>query len=267
MLGIDTDEFDAAVTEYEFKGGSYDMRNRIHTGEVAPTLTCGSGNSLHLVPEIKTYDARGNGDGEITNTITGDHENRVTDYTSLVVAYTMQAFGYYKRCGVSSGLKARDYKDATDLVCCVDCRNLRETPYLYQTLQAKSNGGHSLNYSGAVRIEYIVRRLTPVECARLQGFPDYWGNVEDVEYFTPEEYKFWHNVRNTHAAINGKAVKDYTEAQMLKWYNSLHTDSAEYKMWGNGIALPCAIDVLSRIRKAIDDEQNFLPSNITNSEV
>ena len=51
-------------------------------------------------------------------------------------------------------------------------------------------------------------------------------------------------VRNTHAEINSKAVKDYTKAQMLTWYNKLHTDSSEYKLWGNGIALPTALYVM-----------------------
>ena len=94
---------------------------------------------------------------------------------------------------------------------------------------------------------YIVRRLTPTECARLQGFPDWWGEIDHKEDLTDEEYEFWLNVRNTMAAINGKAVKDYTKEQMLKWYNKLHTDSAEYKMWGNGIALPCALYVMQGI--------------------
>ena len=75
--------------------------------------------------------------------------------------------------------------------------------------------------------------------------------LDEKDSFTPEEYAFWQDVRNTHAAINGKQVKDYTEAQMLKWYNGLHTDSAEYKMWGNGIALPCAEDVMGRIAKEL----------------
>ena len=44
--------------------------------------------------------------------------------------------------------------------------------------------------------------------------------------------------------MNGKKVQEYTEQQMLTWYNKLHTDSAEYKMWGNGIALPPALYVL-----------------------
>ena len=94
---------------------------------------------------------------------------------------------------------------------------------------------------------YIVRRLTPTECARLQGFPDYWGHTDHKDTFTKEEYEFWLDVRNTHAIINGKATKNYTKEQMLSWYNKLHTDAAEYKMWGNGIALPTALYVLQGI--------------------
>ena len=54
-------------------------------------------------------------------------------------------------------------------------------------------------------------------------------------------------MRNTYAEINGKATKEYTREQMLAWYNKLHSDSAEYKMWGNGIALPNALYVMQGI--------------------
>ena len=100
-------------------------------------------------------------------------------------------------------------------------------------------------------VRYIVRRLTPTECARLQGFPDNWGHPDHKEDFTDEEYRFWLDVRNTHAAINGKPQKDYTKAQMLTWYNKLHTDSSEYKMWGNGISLPTALYVMQGIAEAL----------------
>ncbi len=103
----------------------------------------------------------------------------------------------------------------------------------------------------AVQARYIVRRLTPTECARLQSFPDLWGHLNKKESFTDEEYKFWLEVRNTYTRINNKAVKDYTKAQMLSWYNKLHSDSAEYKMWGNGIALPNALYVMQGIAEVV----------------
>ena len=105
-------------------------------------------------------------------------------------------------------------------------------------------------------IQYIVRRLTPTECARLQGFPDTWGHPVEKTEFTDEEYRFWLNVRNTHAAINDKATKDYTEDQILKWYNGLHTDSSEYKMWGNGIALPNALYMMQGIADVMSEEKS-----------
>lgn len=100
---------------------------------------------------------------------------------------------------------------------------------------------------------YIVRRLTPTECARLQGFPDDWGHIEQKEELTDEEYAFWTEVRCTHAVINGREPKTYNRKQMLAWYNKLHTDSAEYKMWGNGIALPPAVYCMQGIAEALKE--------------
>lgn len=123
------------------------------------------------------------------------------------------------------------------------------------TLTANNAGGNQRmpdkeNFNAVIESRpnrYIVRRLTPTECARLQGFPDKWGHPNHKDTFTKEEYEFWLDVRNTHAAINGKATKQYTKDQMLTWYNKLHNDGAEYKMWGNGIALPTALYVLQGI--------------------
>ena len=96
------------------------------------------------------------------------------------VVFDKQRIGQYGTGKTANTLMARDYKDASNLV--VEVKPPRK---------------------------YIVRRLTPLECCRLQGFPDYW---ED--------------------GVEG-------------------SDSARYKMWGNGIALPCAADVLRRIAKEI----------------
>lgn len=127
-----------------------------------------------------------------------------------------------------------------------------------QTLRTPCGGDSTkanlaIEYNPGARC-FIVRRLTPTECARLQGFADWWGHPDHKNELTDEEYKFWLEVRNTHAAINGRGAKEYSKAQMLKWYNSLHTDSAEYKLWGNGIALPPALYCLQGITDALMKE-------------
>ena len=94
---------------------------------------------------------------------------------------------------------------------------------------------------------YIVRRLTPTECAKLQGFPDWWCSDLETENPTDEELDFWRDVFRTYAQINGTKFK--SDKQIIKWLKSPHSDSAEYKMWGNGVALPCVCYVLSRIAK------------------
>lgn len=95
--------------------------------------------------------------------------------------------------------------------------------------------------------EYIVRRLTPTECARLQGFPDWWCADLGTDNPTEEELRFWKDVFETHRKIVGGAVKPKSEKQILTWLKNPHSDSAEYKLWGNGVALPCVYFVLSGI--------------------
>ena len=95
--------------------------------------------------------------------------------------------------------------------------------------------------------EYIVRRLTPTECARLQGFPDWWCADLGTDEPTDEELTFWKYVFETHRKIIGGAVKPKSEKQILTWLKNPHSDSSEYKLWGNGVALPCVYFVLSGI--------------------
>lgn len=95
--------------------------------------------------------------------------------------------------------------------------------------------------------EYIVRRLTPTECARLQGFPDWWCADLGTDNPTEEELRFWKDVFETHRKIVGGAVKPKSEKQIRAWLKNSRSDSAEYKLWGNGVALPCVYFVLSGI--------------------
>lgn len=138
-----------------------------------------------------------------------------TGGNQVPLTYQMQGFGDYREGNVASSCKQRDFKSSTDLVCAVDCRNGTENADVNGTLQAKSNGGTSYNLQNVVRENMLVRRLTPLECERLQGFPDGWTDIGD-----------W---------VDSKGKKRQT------------TDSARYKALGNSIALPPWKWVLKRL--------------------
>ena len=99
----------------------------------------------------------------------------------------------------------------------------------------------------AVNSGYTVRRLTPTECARLQGFPDWWCTGLETPEPTREDIAFWTEVWETHRRAVNSSVKPKTERQIVKWLKAPYSDAAEYKMWGNGVALPCVWFVLSGI--------------------
>lgn len=242
---------------------------------------------------VECYDARGNGDGQTVNTLTGDHNNRVTDYTSLVCMATQQGGAEIRTDGkaptltAAAGMSGNNQPviclqgnaiDRADTAGCNGKGWKEDTAYTLNTIDRPAvayamdvgffNGYENQSPTLLARqykdphlvaypedeVYYIVRRLTPTECARLQGFADWWAYIEPKKAFTPEDFAFWHEVRNTHATINSKTVKEYTEAQMLTWYNKLYTDSAEYKMWGNGIALPPALYCMQGIVDALNTE-------------
>ena len=115
---------------------------------------------------------------------------------------------------------------------------------LSNTLVNGTNPGYQ---NGIVETSYTVRRLTPTECARLQGFPDWWCSDLGTEEPTIEEISYWNDVFETHRQITNSSGKPKSLKQIVKWLKEPHSDSAEYKMWGNGVALPCVYFVLSGI--------------------
>ncbi|MDL2214515.1 DNA cytosine methyltransferase, partial [Clostridia bacterium OttesenSCG-928-O13] len=143
--------------------------------------------------------------------------------TDLCVAYSLQGNMLGRSDGngpegaginenVSYTLNTRDQHG----VAAVDCRNLRETEELSGTLQAKEPGGYSLNTQNPVRTGYIVRRLTPTECERLQGFPDGWTALDE----------------------HGKPI----------------SDSKRYQMLGNSVAVPCVAYILQGMARHLRKE-------------
>ena len=177
--------------------------------ECSPTLSAVA-SGTNQVPAI--YDARGNGNGATVPTLTGDHQNRVTDYTALCVGN-----GQTNQITMAEQANTLDtmHDQQAVMVTAVDCRNLVERKEVSGTLQCKENGGYSLNYQNPVKTQNMVRRLTPLECERLQGYPDGWTDIGD-----------WTDSK-------GKRHKA--------------ADSPRYKALGNSIALPFWFWLLRRI--------------------
>lgn len=164
-------------------------------GEQVPALQARMGTGGNQVP--LTYQ-------EVTGTLSpGAHAgsyNGQDAYNDMLVVSSE----------ISPSLRAKGndpYRaDMSAYVASVDCRNFREGGEVNGTLQAKESGGQSLNLNNTVRQNMVVRRLTPLECTRLQGYPDGWVDIGD-----------WTDER-------GKKHKD--------------ADSPKYKALGNSIALP-----------------------------
>ena len=176
------------------------------------------------------------------------------------VAYCMTA-GEFTRVGAeqSPPIMARDYKDPNAVI---KDDNGRDTDkeaeggtLCMATGQANAEIREDLcptlscNHEAPIITEpyYIVRRLTPTECARLQGFPDDWCADLGTSDPADAEIAFWTDVFETHRKAVTGAKKPKTEKQIRKWLADPYSDSAEYRLWGNGVSLPICYFVLSGI--------------------
>jgi DNA (cytosine-5)-methyltransferase 1 len=245
---------------------------------LAGTLRADAGDNQAAV----AYDARGNGNGETANTITGDHESRVTDYTSLaVIAFAQnqrdEDRDLQDRAGAlaaNPGAKQQTYvlqgsmigradengpqgdgvnEDVSFTLTGQDRHGVAyamTTGCFTQVYEEKAPTLQARDYKDAPAIArgaYVVRRLTPMECALLQGFPQDWCAGLETPDPTEEDIAFWSEVWETHRCLIGTSSKPKSRNQIVKWLQNPHTDSAEYMMWGNGVALPCVVFVLSGI--------------------
>lgn len=198
-----------------------DNHSGIYEAETARTLDTGGGNpscNQGGIAVVESYAIQGSMIGrDDKNGPQGDGINEDVSLTLNTVdrhaVYAMTTGSYTQvEEDTSSTIMARDYKDP-NAVCM----------------------GHG----------YTVRRLTPTECARLQGFPDNWCADLGTEKPTDEEMYFWHKVFKTYSEVTGCKMK--SDKQIAKWLKDPYSDSAEYKMWGNGVALPCVWFVLCGI--------------------
>ena len=204
-------------------------------GEQVPELQARMGTGGNQVP--LTYQMNGFGDYRAAEVASSCKQRDFKDSTDLVCGVTpdaARAVLYQPKSAMEenwaesetkNALRAGESKVSHAVMCSsVDCRNFREGGEVNGTLQAKESGGQSLNLNNTVRQNMVVRRLTPLECERLQGFPDHWT---DIGEWTDEK---------------GKKHKD--------------ADSPKYKALGNSIALPFWDWMLRRMAR-------FLPEDAT----
>lgn len=179
-----------------------------------------------------------------------------TDYidppTVYYSCYSTSKASYHTECSkdCSNTLVATDYKDPPTVVKAIDNKNLSvsEAASTLGVNCGMSTGRNDLLVKNKEHdVNYIVRRLTPIECSRLQGFPDWWCCGLSEEEPSEEEMAFWRDVFETHRQLVTHAKKKKTDKEIRKFLKQPYSDSKAYKMWGNGVALPCVYFVLCGI--------------------
>ena len=179
--------------------------NRSTLRPVQPTL-CETGQPHVLT--MATGQANAEVLADIAPTLNCNHEQPLLVHPQIAGTLCASGAGLSRPAGMGSET------DFCIVPAAVDCRNFRETQEISGTLQAKTaSGGYSLNYQNPIRIGCYVRRLTPLECERLQGFPDFWTEQG-----------------------GGRSISDTNRYQML----------------GNSIAVPCVAYIMQGIYHALE---------------
>ena len=233
----------------------------VYEADTSRTLDRGGGNptcNQGGIAIVESYALQGSMIGrEDKNGPQGDGVNKDVSFTLNTVdrhaVYAMTT-GYYAQVSKEQAptLLSRDYKDAA--IINEPCYGIDRSAF-NQGMNAQFSPSFEEELSptlvakgpGAALTGYTVRRLTPTECARLQGFADWWCSNLGVENPSEEEIDRWEGVFETFRKLTDASKKPKTRKQIAKWLKDPYADAAEYKMWGNGVALPCVYFVLSGI--------------------
>ena len=233
----------------------------VYEADTSRTIDRGGGNptcNQGGIAIVESYALQGSMIGrEDKNGPQGDGVNKDVSFTLNTVdrhaVYAMTT-GYYAQVSKEQAptLLSRDYKDAA--IINEPCYGIDRSAF-NQGMNAQFSPSFEEELSptlvakgpGAALTGYTVRRLTPTECARLQGFADWWCSDLGMENPSEEEIDRWEGVFETFRQLTDPGKKPKTRKQIAKWLKDPYADAAEYKMWGNGVALPCVYFVLSGI--------------------
>lgn len=200
--------------------------------------------------------------------MTGDHNGHISDYTAILT---------YNICSLSSTSMKSDnphsgaYETETArtldsnggnpicnqggiVVCAPDRTSFNQGKNACSDFDINDSDIDSTlvaKGSSAVAYSSVLRRLTPLECERLQGYPDYWTTLPKIDKMTDDEVEFYKAVYLTDKKIRGKTAKTPSKAALISWYNKLDNDGNRYRALGNSLAIPCALRVIEGIAKGV----------------
>ncbi len=200
-------ELDFCVVSAGFKYKASSQSGSVgYQEETAPTLMAGQQSGVMKAYVIGSYKS---------NSMMSDNPN--SGYYEADTSRTLDLNGGNPCCHQGGMAIVEGADGLAEQAAAVDCRNLRETDGVSGTLLAKAaTGGYSLNYQNPVRTGLLVRRLTPTEAERLQGYPDGWTEYD----------------------ADGRLV----------------SDTKRYQMLGNSVAVPCVAYIMQGIRNAVSQE-------------
>ena len=238
----------------------------VYEADTSRTLDANGGNpgcNQGGIAVVESYAIQGSMIGrDEKNGPQGDGVNEDVSFTLNTVdrhAVFALTTGSFTQVGADTSptLLARDFKDPTAVAYGIgrDAFNQGRNAKFNPTFEEELQPTLVANGPGAIQSGYTVRRLTPTECARLQGFPDWWCSGLGTAEPTEEDIAFWSEVWETHRKVVGGSAKTKSRSQIIKWLIDPYSDAAEYKMWGNGVALPCVAFVLAGIAWAANENE------------
>lgn len=231
VYGVSAYRSNAMMSDNPYSGVYETEESRtVNAGDNSPA--CHQGGNM----VVETYSLQGNMIGrQQKNGPQGSGINEEVSFTlNTVDRHAVVKPSIYSATHSSKQCEFKD-RDEISTLCATDCKN---PPIVSQA-----------------KCQYTVRMLTPLECCRLQGYPDWWCRGLADENPTENEVNKWIDIFNHWYEMNGRITRA-TPKSVKRFFSRPNTDNAEYRAYGNSVAVPCVFFVLAGIVWAEENTDN-----------